>query len=202
MLTGAQEEPGGNPLLESGSFFLGRGAVRAVFAVLFTSTYRVETYTYLSALSSKLCNSSMLKTVGAQDALNFAQAASIRTYTRYVSTGSRKRDYRAAQSQQARKLLYRYISICFCVPSLTYGRREMRRDFFRQSSLIRYARKCKLNCVIPVTMGTRCFHKKLKYPPKDFCTARYERNSSKKSFKLFKTPQKNNSWADLGPRSA
>ena len=59
--------------------------------------------------------------------------------------------------------------------------------------------------LIPMTMGTRCFHKKLeskRYPPKDFFTARYERKSSKKSFKLFKNPEKNNSWADLGPRSA
>ena len=59
--------------------------------------------------------------------------------------------------------------------------------------------------LIPVTMETRCFHKKLefqRYPPKDFCTARYERKPSKKSFKLFKNPEKNNSWADLGPRSA
>ena len=49
------------------------------------------------------------------------------------------------------------------------------------------------------------FHKKLefqRYPPKDFCTARYELKSSKKSFKLFKNPENNNSWADLGPRSA
>ena len=41
----------------------------------------------------------------------------------------------------------------------------------------------------PVTMETRCFHKKLefqRYPPKYFCTAHYERKSSKKSFKLFK----------------
>ena len=44
----------------------------------------------------------------------------------------------------------------------------------------------------PVTMETRCFHKKFefqRYPPKDFCTARYEHKSSKKSFKLFKTPK-------------
>ena len=57
----------------------------------------------------------------------------------------------------------------------------------------------------PVTMETRCFHKKLenqKYTPKDFSTARYERNLRKKSFKLFKTPPQKYSWADLGPRSA
>ena len=45
----------------------------------------------------------------------------------------------------------------------------------------------------PVTMETRCFHKKLefrRYPPKDFCTARYEHGSSKKSFKLVKNPEK------------
>ena len=59
---------------------------------------------------------------------------------------------------------------------------------------------------MPVTMETRCFHKKLefqRYPSKDFCTARYERKSSKKKFQFFfKNPEKNNSWADLGPRSA
>ena len=57
----------------------------------------------------------------------------------------------------------------------------------------------------PVTMETRCFHKKLefqRYPPKDFCTARYEHKSSKKSFKLFENPEKKVSWADLEPRSA
>ena len=42
--------------------------------------------------------------------------------------------------------------------------------------------------MIPVTMETRCFHKKLefqRYPPKDICTARYERKSSKKRFQTF-----------------
>ena len=47
----------------------------------------------------------------------------------------------------------------------------------------------------PGTMETRCFHKKLefqKYPPKDFCTARYKRKSSKqKNSNFFKTPKKN-----------
>ena len=66
--------------------------------------------------------------------------------------------------------------------------------------------KCKTQeTVSPVTMETRCFDKKLGfqgYPPKDFCTARYEHKSSKKIFKLFKNPEKNNSWANLGPRSA
>ena len=45
----------------------------------------------------------------------------------------------------------------------------------------------------PVTMETRCFHKKLdfqRYPPKDFCTARYERKSSKKKFQTFQKPRK------------
>ena len=40
------------------------------------------------------------------------------------------------------------------------------------------------SAVIPVTMETRCFHKKLEFqrhPPKDFCTARYEHKSSKKN---------------------
>ena len=44
----------------------------------------------------------------------------------------------------------------------------------------------------PVTMETRCFHKKLefqRYPPKDFCTARYDDKSSKKYFKLFNNPK-------------
>ena len=59
--------------------------------------------------------------------------------------------------------------------------------------------------VRPMTTETRCFHKKLefqRYPPKYFCTARYERKSSEKKIKLFKNPEKNHSWADLGPRSA
>ena len=55
-------------------------------------------------------------------------------------------------------------------------------------------------------METRCFHKKLefkRYPPKDFCTARYEHKSSKKVVSNFsKTPKKKKTWADLGPRSA
>ena len=54
-------------------------------------------------------------------------------------------------------------------------------------------------------METRCFHKKLefqRYPPKDFCTARYQQKSSKKKFQTFKNREKNSSWADLGPRSA
>ena len=50
-------------------------------------------------------------------------------------------------------------------------------------------------------METRCFHKKLefqRYPPEDTCTARYERKSSKKSFKLFKNPENNNPGPILG----
>ena len=57
----------------------------------------------------------------------------------------------------------------------------------------------------PVTVETRCFHKKLelqRYPPKDFYTARYEHKSWTKKFQTFQKPEKNNSWADLGPRSA
>ena len=45
----------------------------------------------------------------------------------------------------------------------------------------------------PVTMETRCFHKKLKFQrhtPKYFCTARYEHKSSKKDVSNFsKTPK-------------
>ena len=48
--------------------------------------------------------------------------------------------------------------------------------------------------VIPVTMETRCFNKKLefqRYPPQDICTARYERKSSKKNVSNFsKTPER------------
>ena len=50
-----------------------------------------------------------------------------------------------------------------------------------------------LNFIRPVTMETRCFHKKLefqRYPPKDFCTARYEHKSSKKKFQTFQKPRK------------
>ena len=64
----------------------------------------------------------------------------------------------------------------------------------------------KQQVLISVTMEMRCFHKKLefqRYPPKDFCTARYEHKSSKKKVSNFSTPPpKKNSWADLGPRSA
>ena len=55
-------------------------------------------------------------------------------------------------------------------------------------------------------METRCFHKKLefvRYPSKDFCTARYEPKPSKKKIKLFKTPKKiilGRSWAKIGLR--
>ena len=59
----------------------------------------------------------------------------------------------------------------------------------------------------PVTMETRCFHKKLefqRYPPKDLCTARYERKSSKKNFQTFQKPRKkqflSRSWAKIGLR--
>ena len=51
----------------------------------------------------------------------------------------------------------------------------------------------KMGLLRPVTMETRCFHKKLefqRYPPKDFCTARYERKSSKKKFQTFQKPRK------------
>ena len=58
-----------------------------------------------------------------------------------------------------------------------------------------------------VTMETRCFHKKLefqRYPPNDFCTARYERKSSKKKFQTFQKPRKKHfqgrSWAKIGLR--
>ena len=53
-----------------------------------------------------------------------------------------------------------------------------------------------------MTMDTRCLLKKLEfpiYPPKDFCTARYEHKSSKKKFQTFQKPRKKNFWADLGP---
>ena len=45
----------------------------------------------------------------------------------------------------------------------------------------------------PVTMETLCFHKKSefqRFPPKDFCTARYEHKSSKKVSNFSKTPKK------------
>ena len=44
-----------------------------------------------------------------------------------------------------------------------------------------------------VTMETQSFHKKLefeRYPPKYFCTARYERKFSKKEFETFQKPRK------------
>ena len=61
--------------------------------------------------------------------------------------------------------------------------------------------------VRPVIMETRCFHKKLefqRYPPKDCCTARYERKSSKKKLQTFQKPRKKSflgrSWAKIGLR--
>ena len=70
-------------------------------------------------------------------------------------------------------------------------------------------RSCLINlsAVRPVTMETRCFHKKLefqRYPPKDFCTARYERKSWTKKFQTFQKPRKKSflgrSWAKIGLR--
>ena len=62
------------------------------------------------------------------------------------------------------------------------------------------------SAVIPVTMETRCFHKKLEFqrhPPKDFCTARYEHKSSKKN-QTFQKPRRKKilgrSWAKIGLR--
>ena len=46
----------------------------------------------------------------------------------------------------------------------------------------------------PVTMETRCFHKKLefqRYPPKDLCTAHYEHKSSIFFFQTFQKKTKN-----------
>ena len=61
--------------------------------------------------------------------------------------------------------------------------------------------------LIAVTMQTRCFHKKLefqRFPPKDFCTARYERKSSKRKFQFFQKTRKKlflgRSWAKIGFR--
>ena len=54
--------------------------------------------------------------------------------------------------------------------------------------------------LIPVTMETRCFHKKLefrRYLRKDFCTARYEHKSSEKKIQTLQKPRKKKSWADL-----
>ena len=63
------------------------------------------------------------------------------------------------------------------------------------------------NNLRPVTMETRCFHKKFelqRYPPTDFCTARYEHKSSKKKFQNFQKPRKKQflgrSWAKIGLR--
>ena len=53
-------------------------------------------------------------------------------------------------------------------------------------------------------METRCFHKKLevqRYPPKDFCTARYEHKCWKKCSNTFQKPRKKSflgrSWAKI-----
>ena len=59
----------------------------------------------------------------------------------------------------------------------------------------------------PVTMETQCFPKKLefqRYPPKDFCTARYEHKSLRKKFQTFRKTRKKSflgrSWTKIGPR--
>ena len=62
--------------------------------------------------------------------------------------------------------------------------------------IYRYFFGCVLKIALsirPVTVETRFFQKKLefqRYPPKDFCTARYERKSSKKVSNFSKTPKK------------
>ena len=59
--------------------------------------------------------------------------------------------------------------------------------------------------VRPVTMETRCFHQKLefqRYQPKIPVPLAMSANLRRTSFKLFKNPEKSNSWADLGLRSA
>ena len=76
---------------------------------------------------------------------------------------------------------------------------------FVEIGLVQLSQSAKTTNTRPVTMETRSFHRKLRfqrYPPKDFCTARYEHKSSKKKFQTFKKPRKKKSWADLGPRSA
>ena len=61
--------------------------------------------------------------------------------------------------------------------------------------------------VRPVTMEPRCFREKLefqRYPPKDFCTAGYERKSSKKKFQTIQKSRKKKIlgrfWAKIGLR--
>ena len=58
----------------------------------------------------------------------------------------------------------------------------------------------------PVTMDTRCFHKKVRIfkdtRQKISVPLAKSTNLRKKNFELFKNHEKNNSWADLGPRSA
>ena len=56
-------------------------------------------------------------------------------------------------------------------------------------------------------METRCCQKKFefrRYPPKDFCTARYEHKSSKNKFQTFRKPRKKyflgRSWGKIGLR--
>ena len=74
----------------------------------------------------------------------------------------------------------------------------------RKMKITRSASDPIINGLRPVTMETRCFRKEFefqRYPPKDFCTARYEHKSSKKSFNFSKSPKIYIFWAALGPRS-
>ena len=91
----------------------------------------------------------------------------------------------------------------------TFSTKSSRIPFF-----FRWQMRCRLSntaaksgVLRPVTMETRCFHKKLefqRYPPKDFCTACYEHRSSKKEFQTFQNPPRKyflgRSWAKIGLR--
>ena len=72
---------------------------------------------------------------------------------------------------------------------------------FVEIGLVQLSQSAKTTNTRPVTMETRSFHRKLRfqrYLPKDFCTARYENKSLKKSFKLFQNPEKKNPGPILG----
>ena len=90
---------------------------------------------------------------------------------------------------------------------LVFACLKRERDTFWPKKSKHLLKKRKKPVVRPVTMETRCFHKKLefqRYPPKDLCTARYEHKSSKKKFQTFQKPRKKSflgpSWAKIGLR--
>ena len=80
--------------------------------------------------------------------------------------------------------------------------------FFSDYSEDKTAARKKIFAFRPMTMETRCFHKKLEFPKIPAKRFLYRSlwaqifNQKNFFFNFSKKPEKNDSWADLGPRSA